>query len=1465
MSDPVNIEFNSAEAVGGIKELTSALAQLKAAVASLDNAAPRKLKAEVQGVATALAVMETTLGTSLKSIAKEVETGMKAATAAARKGGKEMAAAAAEGDNAMVLSARAARQKLQKEYEYIASIGTVKLGALKNLKSQGITLSPMDALRLSEAKEGTAVNTAATRFGEAQRKRDIADQARSDSEDLSARMSSLKVQMRQFWADKAAEEERGAKLLAAKIKSTTAELKLEQDRQDQALTSRARRQTKLATAFPSGDYSLSDGARLGKEVNVAKASIATVSPEALTARATIASWGKAMADTSATGVQLTGTSRALSGSMKELHSAARGVASGFGAMWLTWGSILPLLAGAALSNAAAQALKVGADVGQSLATIQNLGGATTDEMGRLNAALLETARNGPFGPAEVAKALKTLSLAGLDAREQIQALKPVLDFAVAGDLPIEKSAESLVAIASAFGYQMKDLSVVSDVVAKTAAISMASAEGMASSFRVASVVAQQYNVSLVDVATSLALLAQVGIKDQAAGTAVRQMYSELVGTSQKARAVMKDTLKFDAFEAGGKALKPLSQIFTELSASFLKLDFKSQTRALQDLGNERGTKALSANLEAVRNSFSSSGKSADEFISKMRKMQEDLADAPGFSAIAAIGMSGSTSNQMKQTLSTMQTALVEAFQSVEPSILRVTTAMQGMFNSREFRDGVTGLVSAVANLTLAIVSNIDKVILLGKVYLTYQASMLAFNAASIAGTAITNAMASSYGRAAVAAGIMNVALATTPAVAGAAATALGLLNSAAGLLGVLALAVTGVYAAYKLFWEESDTGTKKMLEDNSTLTAQTAKGLDDEIKRLKGLLSTKEDALEATKKEAEATREAALGRVVASGAAKIAVLEEAKAVSTLVKVWSMVPGMGRDVEDMEARRVAAIDDQIAAQRNGTAREVGELVAKFALVKQLSKDAADLAEKNKRKGTPGGTEQYDSAAKAARATSDNLLSQIKARYTAEMSAIKKSEDDKSKLLESSRKNDLIGDGQYHAERLQLLAKSEQAQLTEIASKREEYEAQYRKRALALRGTKNESADRKNLEESSKTVREGFDLDRSRIEETAVVRMQLDHDTLQGEIQKTQKASDEFWRSEANNQAKAARSTETDDLLRYASPEARAYISASASETERLTEKVQDYDYAVKTAAMTLAEYQDEVSVMAVVGDAQLKREADLVAVLNAQITARDKLKASISGRAASAGDAALDKFRKDNETSTNPVKGIQKAVTSYLEEIGKMGDATGRIVSGAFKGMEDALTDFVMNGKLDFESLATSIISGMVRITIQQSIMKPFADSMSGGGGLLGFLGGLFSANGNAFGSGGVHAFADGGAFSNSIVTRPTAFQFAKGGGFGLGVMGEAGDEAVMPLARDSSGKLGVRASGGGGSNVVVNVIESPGNGGKQERKNENGVDMINIWVEKIKSSVANDIARGDGAVPHALAATYGLNRVAGSH
>jgi lambda family phage tail tape measure protein len=84
-------------------------------------------------------------------------------------------------------------------------------------------------------------------------------------------------------------------------------------------------------------------------------------------------------------------------------------------------------------------------------------------------------------------------------------------------------------------------------------------------------------------------------------------------------------------------------------------------------------------------------------------------------------------------------------------------------------------------------------------------------------------------------------------------------------------------------------------------------------------------------------------------------------------------------------------------------------------------------------------------------------------------------------------------------------------------------------------------------------------------------------------------------------------------------------------------------------------------------------------------------------------------------------GATEALQNYYDESQNVFKQTEEAVTNAFKGMEDALVDFVTTGKLDFKSLVNSIVADIARIAIKQSITGPLANLLSGalGGGATG--------------------------------------------------------------------------------------------------------------------------------------------------
>lgn len=198
-----------------------------------------------------------------------------------------------------------------------------------------------------------------------------------------------------------------------------------------------------------------------------------------------------------------------------------------------------------------------------------------------------------------------------------------------------------------------------------------------------------------------------------------------------------------------------------------------------------------------------------------------------------------------------------------------------------------------------------------------------------------------------------------------------------------------------------------------------------------------------------------------------------------------------------------------------------------------------------------------------------------------------------------------------------------------------------------------------------------------------------------------------------------------------------------------------------------------------------------------------------------GDAAYEAamntafWSSATEAAGSALLGLRDGISSYLESIGSLSENISTLAQNAFKGLEDAIVNLTTTGKFSFKDFALSIIQDLTRMVTKMLIIAPILQliqSLIPGGS---FLSGTSALSGSKLFSGGI--FANGGTFANGIqpfaaggvVSSPTLFKFANGGAGRLGLMGEAGPEAIMPLRRGRDGKLGV--AGGGGTSVVVNV------------------------------------------------------------
>lgn len=208
-----------------------------------------------------------------------------------------------------------------------------------------------------------------------------------------------------------------------------------------------------------------------------------------------------------------------------------------------------------------------------------------------------------------------------------------------------------------------------------------------------------------------------------------------------------------------------------------------------------------------------------------------------------------------------------------------------------------------------------------------------------------------------------------------------------------------------------------------------------------------------------------------------------------------------------------------------------------------------------------------------------------------------------------------------------------------------------------------------------------------------------------------------------------------------------------------------------------------------------------------------------GRAAREEDlgAGFDRSEKLAQREAQRALAAGNRVKNLREETERASDVARELGLTFSSAFEDA----VVKGN-DLRAVLQGLVQDVSRIVVRKAVTEPLGNAFSsqlsggfpalfgasGGGKGADFLAatsgsfGTFTgsvktnANGNAFGGDGLIPFARGG-----IVNRPTVFPFARG----IGLMGEAGPEAIMPLKRGPDGKLGV-AGGGGGQVVNVTIM-----------------------------------------------------------
>lgn len=271
------------------------------------------------------------------------------------------------------------------------------------------------------------------------------------------------------------------------------------------------------------------------------------------------------------------------------------------------------------------------------------------------------------------------------------------------------------------------------------------------------------------------------------------------------------------------------------------------------------------------------------------------------------------------------------------------------------------------------------------------------------------------------------------------------------------------------------------------------------------------------------------------------------------------------------------------------------------------------------------------------------------------------------------------------------------------------------------------------------------------------------------------------------------------------------------------------------------------------DEAIKQQSDMEAAYDQRVRSNRELVAELSEEVRLSKLSERERFvqirlgklsAEATDEQRQAVEGYAAALFEADEAQKRMadeGDSAFRELKTSVKGWGRSFADAMLDGERSFGNFAESMTRQLARIALTETF-NPFF-SMFGD-----WIGGAAK---NVF-----PGFAYGGRFTvggtGGTDSKLAAFRVTPGETISVDRPNKVnGDSPVMVAPTNQ---------------VQVNVVnQAPNSKAVTREREENGVRVIDVLIEQVKTAIAGDISRGAGAVPNALQGTYGLNRVAGAY
>lgn len=420
-----------------------------------------------------------------------------------------------------------------------------------------------------------------------------------------------------------------------------------------------------------------------------------------------------------------GLLRAFGDDMGYAHSMARGLSSGFGLLWLTWGKIAPLLAGASLSFGIKKTFDIGSEVESAIKFLTTVGDLSKETGAAIRQELREINKETLFTLNEVTEGMVNIVKAGQSVPDAMKIIRPATALATATRSSMDDASKAIIQTMGIFSKSADEAGSIASKLAYAERASVVELKDLIQSMKMTAESGVKFGQSFESTLAVITSLGEVQIKAGLSGTAFRNMLIDLYGRTKASRKLLEDLNKttgstVSAFDELGRQ-RDVIDIFEDLDAAIKKLKPEEAQKFIQGFFSERGYRGA---VTLFRDGADAVRKFREEF----EKIDDNQAVQMQASMMDTVkGVTAMVRSNMSNTLDTVFEMHQQQFKSLLQSVVTFVS-------SPGFVEALNTIVKSFLRLATAVRDNIDWIVAATKAFVSLKLAAIALNIVNAVGT-----------------------------------------------------------------------------------------------------------------------------------------------------------------------------------------------------------------------------------------------------------------------------------------------------------------------------------------------------------------------------------------------------------------------------------------------------------------------------------------------------------------------------------------------------------------------------------------------------------------------------------------------------------------------------------------------------------------------------------------------------------